>query len=244
MPEFYHARGAPPQGDFPRVFIATPVINFHANHVASLMKAVPRVMGMGISIDHFILANGCHVDDMRNICVKKFLDSDADHLLFIDADVGFWPETLYRMCTHEGDIVAGVYPRKEFARSYPMDIEGEHVSAGPDGLIRDGVRSVPAGFLRISRKVLQQMAEIRLDRTFRSSEAGEAVPIIFERGLKNGNRLSGDVAFCHWARELGYSIHVDVMAQFTHAGEVNFPGCLANDFGAPAEQPKEHVNGQ
>lgn len=242
MPEFYSARGGATQEGQPRIFIATPAINIHANHVASLMKGVPRVMAMGVAIDHFLLSGCCHVDDARNICVKAFLDGDADHLLFIDADVGFWPETLYRMCTHEGDIVAGVYPRKEFARSYPMDIEGEHVQAGPDGLIREGVRSVPAGFLRISRKVLEQMAEIRLDRTFRSKEGGEAVPIIFERGLKNGNRLSGDVAFCHWARELGYSIYVDALAEFTHAGEVNFPGCLAKDFAQPEQ--KEHINGQ
>lgn len=243
MPEFYHARSPmPPQEGKPRVFLATPA--YHGGiagaHFASVIKALPRVVGSGVAVDHFLLIGCCHVDDSRNICVREFLKSDCDHLLFVDADVGFQPEGLYRICTHEGDIVAGVYPRKEMSLSYPLTIDGEAVSAGEDGLIREGVASVPAGFLRISRAVLERMADLRLDRTFRSGEGGDAVPIIFERSLKNGNRLSGDVAFCHWARELGYAIHVDALQQFIHEGPARFAGCLAADMA----RPKDAANGQ
>lgn len=236
MPEFYHARSPmPSQEGKPHIFLATPAINIAGSHFASMIKALPRVVGSGVAIDHFLLMNGCHVDDMRNICVAQFLKTDCTHLLFVDADIGFTPEGLYRMCEHEGEIVAGVYPRKEMALSYPLTLEAETVTANADGLITEGVASVPAGFLRISRRVLEHMSELRLGRTFRSGEGGEAVPIIFERGLKNGNRLSGDVAFCHWARELGYAIAVDPLQHFIHEGSARFAGCLAADLGANQE---------
>lgn len=240
MPEFYHAKSPVPKGEGGRyVFIATPAIQIYASHFASLVKAIPRLMGAGIAADHYLFANGCHVDDARNACVAAFLKSEADYLIFIDADVGFAPEVLYRLIMHDGDIVAGVYPRKDPQRSYPMRFEGDVLRSDDDGLIRDGILSVPAGFLRISRKLIEHMAEVNLANGFRSAETGEAVPCLFERRTKNGQRMSGDVAFCEAARELGYKIFVDPMLALSHAGEVRFQGMMAADFAAPSseEQP-------
>lgn len=241
MPEFYHARTPqPPQEGKPRIFLATPAIQLYPAHVASLVRALPRVVGSGVAIDYFLLANAVHVDDARNICVAAFLKSDCEHLLFIDADIGFTPEGLFRICTLEGDILAGVYPRKELARSYPIVMEGEKASTDEQGLIKEGVESVPAGFLRISRKVIEHMAEVNMAKGFRSPETGENVPLIFERVTKHGNRCSGDVAFCMAARALGYSITVDALQEFIHEGPMRFAGCMLRDFAGP----QEHVNGQ
>lgn len=238
MPEFYHAKSAViSTNDQPRVFVATPCIHIYANHFAAIVRALPRLMGAGIAVDHFLFANGCHVDDARNACVAAFLKSDCDMLVFIDADVGFPPEALYRLVSHsEGDIIAGIYPRKEMQRSYPWRFEGDVLKADEGGLIREGVLSVPAGFLRLSRKLLERMAEQLLAKGFRSPESGnEVVPCLFERRTIKGERHSGDVAFCVAARELGYPIYVDPMLELSHAGEVRFTGMLAADFAEPKE---------
>ena len=244
MPEFYYARTpVPKQEGKPHIFIATPTTNTYANHFASVVKAIPRLMGAGIAVDHYLFANGCHVDDARNACVAAFLKSDADYLVFIDADVGFPPEALYRLACHEGDIVAGVYPRKEMQRSYPMRFEGDILKTDDDGLIREHILSVPTGFLRISRKVLEHMADHFLAKNFKSPEVGgEITPCIFERRTINGERYSGDVAFCVAARELGYEIYVDPMLHLSHAGEVRFTGMLAADFAQPANDQPEGAN--
>lgn len=237
MPEFYHAKSpVPKQEGKPHVFIATPTTNTYANHFAAIVKAIPRLMGSGIAVDHYLFANGCHVDDARNACVAAFLKSEADYLIFIDADVGFPPEALYRLICHEGDIVAGVYRRKEWQVSYPFRFEGDVLKSDDDGLIREGILSVPAGFLRLSRKLLEHMAEHFLAKGFKSPEVGgEPTPCLFERRTIHGERHSGDVAFCVAARDLGYSIYVDPMLMLSHAGEVRFQGMLAADFGAPPE---------
>ena len=239
MPEFYYAKSPIPKGEGGKhVFIATPTTNTYASHFAAIVKALPRLMGAGIAVDHYLFANGCHVDDARNACVAAFLKTECDYLIFIDADVGFAPETLYRLICHEGDIVAGVYPRKEHPRSYPFRFEGDVLKSDDDGLIRAGILSVPTGFLRLSRALIEHMAEHFLAKGFKSPEVGgEATPCLFERRTIQGERYSGDVAFCVAARELGYPIYVDPMLALSHAGEVRFQGMLAADFGAPPEQP-------
>lgn len=240
MPEFYFAKSPiPKQEGKPYIFIATPTTHLYANHMAAIVKAIPRLMGAGVAVDHYLLSGCCHVDDARNACVAAFLGSEAEHMVFIDADVGFPPEALYRLACHEGDIVAGVYPRKEMARSYPLRMEGEMLHAGEDGLIRENILSVPAGFLRVSRACLEHMAEDAMTKGYASAETGEAVPCLFERRTKEGQRMSGDVAFCEHARELGYQIFVDPMLELSHAGEVRFSGMLAADFAAPANTQEQ-----
>ena len=238
MPEFYHAKSPVPKGEgLPHVFIATPAITMYGNHFAAIVKALPRLMGAGIAVDHYLFTNNAHVDDARNACVAAFLKSDADYLIFIDADVGFPPEALYRLIGHEGDIVAGVYRRKSWEISYPFRFEGDVLKADDDGLIREGILSVPTGFLRLSRKLIEHMADHFIAKGYKSPEtAGEVVPCMFERRTINGERHSGDVAFCVAARELGYPIYVDPMLALSHAGEVQFKGMLAADYG---EKPKQ-----
>ena len=242
MPEFYHAKSPIPKPEGGRhVFIATPAIVIYGNHFAAITKALPRLMGAGIAIDHYLFTNNAHIDDARNACVAAFLKSDADYLIFIDADVGFPPEALYSLVCHEGDIVAGVYPHKNMGpRTYPMRFEGDVLRTEEDGLIREHILSVPTGFLRLSRKLIEHMVEHYLERGFRSPEVGgETVPCLFERRTIKGERHSGDVAFCVAARELGYKIYVDPSLQLSHAGEVRFQGTLAGDFAAPPPTENE-----
>lgn len=244
MPEFYHAE-SPVKGET-RVMIATPAINITGSHFASIARALPIAMGAGIAVDHFLLIGCVHVDDARNICVGKFLDSACDALIFIDADVGFAPETLLRLIFAKGDIVAGVYPRKESPRSWPFKTEpGVVLEMDEDGIVRNGVVGLPTGFMKISRRVLDMMARDRGDRVFRPfGEVDMMAPIIFERTFVNGDRLSGDYAFCAYARSLGYNLALDPTLAFTHAGEVRFFGRLIDDLTAPPEGDMEDQSGE
>lgn len=246
MSEFYHAATPmPAQEGKPWIFIATPTTHLYANHMAAIVKAIPLLAGAGIGVDHFLLNGLCHVDDARNICVSRFLQTKCDALVFIDSDVGFPPEDLYRLATHAGDVVAGVYPRKDVNRSYPCKVKEGALAVGEDGVIREGVIGLPTGFMKISRRVLERMAEERIDRMFRAEGDGPnapMVPIIFERGYDRGNRLSGDYAFCKWAQELGFELALDPHLAFTHAGEMKFYGRMIDDLAPPANE--DEANGQ
>jgi hypothetical protein len=245
MSEFYHAASPMPAGEgMPHCFIATPSTQLYGNHFAAIVKALPILVGAGVACDHYLLTGMCHIDDGRNMCVSRFLQTKCTDLIFIDADVGFPPEALYRLAMHKGDIVAGVYPRKDINKSYPCKVEPGPLHIGEDGVIREGVIGLPTGFMKISRRVLERMAEERVDRMFKAEGDGAnapLVPIIFERGYEKGNRLSGDIAFCMWASELGFELALDPMLAFTHAGEMKFYGRMIDDLAPPTEEAANGV---
>lgn len=51
----------------------------------------------------------------RNYLVELFLKSDCTHLVFIDADIEFDPKDVLALVALDKDVVAGPYPKKQFA---------------------------------------------------------------------------------------------------------------------------------
>jgi hypothetical protein len=235
MPEFYHAQAMinPAEGR-PHLFVATPATQIYGNHMASVSEALQFLLLGGIAADHYVLTGNCHVDDARNTCVAAFLATQCEALIFIDADVGFPKEALYRLAMHKGDVVAGAYPKKEALRAWPVrfdDSAGE-VREGEDGLVRHGVVGLPTGFMKIHRRVLEAMVDLDKRRfaPFGDHPDAPLAPLIFERELIGAERVSGDFAFCRRAKALGFELALDPHLPFTHAGEWRFGGCLIEDW--------------
>ena len=51
--------------------------------------------------------------------MSQFLQTAATHLLFIDADIRFEPEQVYRMLCFDCEFVGGIYPLKVIDWSGP-----------------------------------------------------------------------------------------------------------------------------
>jgi glycosyltransferase involved in cell wall biosynthesis len=71
----------------------------------------------GIEVRSYFLFNESLITRARNYCADEFLRSDADHLLFIDSDIGFNPQDVIAMMAlqtpeSEYDVIAGPYPKK------------------------------------------------------------------------------------------------------------------------------------
>ena len=59
------------------------------------------------------MANESLITRARNNLVAKCMSNkDISHIMFIDADVGFDVESIYKLIAHDKDIVGGIYPRK------------------------------------------------------------------------------------------------------------------------------------
>lgn len=214
------------------LFIATAAYQFHPNYTHSLAAAMPVLERAGIPVDLCHVADHCHVDDARNAMVRQFLMSQASHLVFIDNDVGFAAENLLRLAqiNPDVDMVAGVYPLKEDSEGYPVRLpDGVELWANEDGLVE--VEGLPTGFLRISRRCLEQMIKAYGDRKFYGrGQSHDDLPhvILFERTYENGVRYSGDYAFCEKWRALGGKMYVDPEMHFTHSGTHEWEGTLGD----------------
>ena len=195
--------------------------------------------------------------------VTLFLnDPTATHLLFVDADIGFTPEQVFRLIECGADVVAGVYPIKrvnwEKARraldqkrtnvpaaslDYVLEIDDpDHVTV-VRGFTR--VRHAGTGFLMIRRHVLERMcahpnyASLQFLREH-SHDALVGSPnrfALFECMIdpESGTYLSEDFAFCRRWTDIGGEIWADLESSLDHVGPSVFHGDVSSQFAvAPA----------
>ena len=172
----------------------------------------------------------------RNTLVWKFLETDAEALLFII----FTPQQVSRILSHDLDhfpCIGGLYAKKKPEPAWVLNTfaEGPHKS-GPDGLLK--VRFAGTGFMLVTRKILEEIAAKWPDRKYiaDSDEEGDyrydyfpigprniIVPDCPEKKPGEERYLSEDWAFSELVRQLGYDVVVDTQIRLEHMGLVHFP---------------------
>jgi len=246
MVQVYHVE-APNPGASSHVFLAVPVMGgFPAKVAVSFWDYRNALEQAGIACDLCVLSGNCHVDDARNYLVRQFLNTKADTLIFIDADVVASGRDLVRLYRHDKDVVAGLYPYKQDEENYPVHIKDGDVYADDAGLIE--IENAPTGFLKIRRHVLEALAKDApkfygktenrsitrpIPRIFARTHvvweenpgkaASEDVPW-YEAG-DFGDQWGGDYHFCRLWRAKGGRIYADPNFMLSHIGEKQCTGC-------------------
>ena len=219
MSHLFYDEGAPAAGR--KVLLATSSYGSpDPTYTYSIARSREALSAAGIPSGYMLLVGFCHVDDARNAIVREFLKSDCSELLFLDADVSWTPEGIVQLCKRDLDLVGGVYPYRRESQNMPVRLLNTNL---PDesGLLE--VEGLPTGFMKINRRVLEQIAKcslIYLDKT-------EDTPQVFER-LTGGDktRWGGDIAFCNKWRDLGGKIYADTEIRLGHAATVIYRDSL------------------
>ena len=160
--------------------VATPcfggqVSSIYAGSIFQLQRAVRAKSNLDLSVT---LRDGdALITRARANLVTLFLDDPtATHLLFVDADIGFAPDQVFRLIESGADVVAGVYPIKRVnwnkarrmlqsdrpttpgaALDYVLEIDDPDHVVSVSGFTR--VRYAGTGFLMIQRRVLEKMCQ-------------------------------------------------------------------------------------
>lgn len=222
MPKLFVDDGAPSQGR--KVMLATTVYGDpDASYTFSIQASREALHAAGYQTAFYLLQGNCHVDDARNDIATKFLRSDCQWLVFLDADVSWQPEDLVRLCGHDRDLVGGVYPHRSELGQHKMPVRMKHGALlEDDGLLE--VEGLPTGFMKISRHCLETVAQ--------GCEAfeheGETCRLIFQRTLFHGTRWGGDLHFCNLWRAAGGKLYADYEMVLGHASRVIIKGSLAS----------------
>lgn len=103
-----------------KLFVATPMYGgqcagMFARSIADLSAICAQ---HGIPLQMYFLFNESLITRARNYCVDEFMRSDAQHLMFIDSDIGFNPHDVIAMMALQAmeeekyNIIGGPYPKK------------------------------------------------------------------------------------------------------------------------------------
>src|ERR1700744_6410603 len=243
--------------------VATPCFGgqlstLYVNSIFALQRAVRPLSNVRLKIE---LRDGdALITRARANLMTSFLDDPtATHFLFIDADIGFTPDQVFRLIESAADVVAGVYPIKRVnwekaerafeakrsnvpaaALDYVLEINDPDHVAVVNGFTR--VRYAGTGFLMIRRQVFEKMcahpdyASLQFFREHsRDALAGSPNRFaLFECMIdpKSGTDLSEDCAFCKRWTDIGGEIWADLESRLDHVGPSVFHGDAASQFAA------------
>ena len=243
--------------------VATPcfggqVSSIYAGSIFQLQRALRSKSNIDLKV---LMRDGdALITRARANLVTMFLDDPAaTHFLFVDADIGFTPEQVFRLIESGAHVVAGVYPIKRVnwdkakralqsnrtqvasaALDYVLEIDDPDRVVVVNGFTR--VRYAGTGFLMIRRHVLERMCEhpayapLRFFREH-SLDALAGSPnrfALFECMIdpQTGTYLSEDFAFCKRWTDIGGEIWVDLESRLDHVGPSVFHGEISSQFAA------------
>jgi hypothetical protein len=253
------------------LMVATPcfggqVSSIYAGSIFHLQRAARAVPNLDLTV---LMRDGdALITRARANLVTLFLDDPtATHLLFVDADIGFVPDQVFRLIESGADVVAGVYPIKRVnwdkakrmldqpnmpsaALDYVLEIDNPDHVAVVNGFTR--VRYAGTGFLMIRRHVIEKMcrhpayAPLQFFREH-SLDALAGSPnrfALFECMIdaNTGTYLSEDFAFCKRWTDIGGEIWADLESRLDHVGPSVFRGDVSSQFAASASAPARAAN--
>jgi hypothetical protein len=245
---------APPHVASPaqKLYVATPCYGCMMSNtfLVGLMQLQAECVKRNIECFIDFVGQESLVQRARNILAARFLKSKATHLLFIDADIGFNPEAVFRLLDADKDISSAIYAKKAFdwgaiatkvaeKSTEPIEMMGLDFNlniAGPTAHINEGFVKVldsATGFMCIARRVLEKMAihfapslscvnDLPGDRADPGYVAEYVA--VFDCLIDKDTRryLSEDYSFVRRAQELGFEVYADVASPLVHVGNYHF----------------------
>jgi hypothetical protein len=230
------------------LFIALPAYDFKVSlklaiSLARVAQAAPQ-HGIDIQIGSVC---GCSVvSRARNLLTKDFLESKCTDLIFIDSDINFEPEDVFRLMAWTTDpkkgIVAGVPRIRGEERVYITALEyddNQELTMNSMGLVR-GMRLATA-FMMVRRDVFETLVEAHPEWTYYDKKSDRMLPAIFDFKLTEEGYMGEDFLFCDRAREVGFEVWIDPTIKLGHMGVQEFLGDFGKDVLYPMIVPTQKV---
>jgi FkbM family methyltransferase len=198
--------------------------HYAQNDVVFVQSLLRTVLDPGVQMEFGWFCDPS-VARARNILTANFLSSACTHLLFIDTDIGFGPEDVSRIASHQESLVGGMYPLKTPSPEVQWcnnGLEGDS-PVRADGLRE--VRYIGTGFMCIRRDVFEKMisadgASIHYRQDYPPHREEYA---FWREGPHGGRYLTEDWLFCQRWLELGGQVFADTRVVLRHAGRAEWP---------------------
>lgn len=174
-----------------------------AKTLASVAGVIIKSEG---AVTSFSMRQGGDIVSARTWLAKEALERNCTHLLFVDSDMEFPPDTLTKLLSHEKDVVGVEY----FKRRLPLEPVFEPMDQRtPDALYEAGYAAT--GLLLINLSV------------FKSELRPLALPwFCFGRDKEGQVVIGEDVWFCNTVRDAGYKVWIDPTITTNHIGDFSY----------------------
>ena len=241
------------------IMVCTPCHSDVTMHYTQAVLELQQLcIKKGIKIT-FTLLKSSLITQGRNLCVSSFLESPCTHMLFVDSDIYFRAESIFKMLDLDKELISIPYPLKtmmwdklyekfnegavkkagdihRFLNTYPMKVaDPEHIT------LDSGVMEVthcPTGCMLIKRSVFDKMIKKYPDKNIIQKTVinGEYVdrPNLWNffdciHDPETKTYMGEDFSFCKLWKDIGGTCYAYVNDPIIHVGEHQYEGCFADE---------------
>lgn len=197
-----------------KLLIALPVYDgkLMTEQVKCLLEEQALAMVAGDELQVRFLPSCSQIGMGRNQLVDDFINSDAEKIFFLDADVTWELGAILKLAHLPVDFVGGAYRYKVNEESYPVSFIPGELWANEHGLLE--MEAVPGGFVAMSRKVFEVLKEKNPENHY--THQGRKTHCFYQMPFKNGQLWSEDALFCREWRDAGGKVFLDPTLTLTH----------------------------
>jgi len=238
------------------IMVCTPVHSEVSIHYTQALLEFQKVCMLKNIFVSFTLLKSSLVTQGRNLCVSSFLNAEHKytHLLFIDSDINFSPESIFEMIDLDKEVIAIPYPMKTISWEKIDKLSKQLKYKNPTELstlgftypikvadtsniiVQNNVMEVthaPTGCMLIKRQVFDKMIEkyphleINQPNILNGEETKTSNMYNFFdtfHDLESKKYYGEDFGFCQKWRDIGGKCYCYINRFITHVGEYQYSG--------------------
>ena len=242
------------------IYVATPVHSECSIHYTqSLLTFQLACLQQNIKVS-FSLLKSSLVTQGRNLCVSNFMESEDSysHFLFIDSDIDFEPETIFKMIEADKEVIAAPYPLKaidwdkihrrvnakemdaemmsKMGFTWPIKLENQKEISVEKGVMQ--VSHAPTGCMLIKKQVFEKMIKafpnLKIEQPTIVNGKESTSPYYYNffdtyHEPETKRYYGEDFGFCKRWTDIGGKCYLYVKDDITHVGEYKYTGNLLVD---------------
>jgi hypothetical protein len=242
-----------------KLFVATPVhsdVSIH--YMQSVFKLHAKCNENKIPIMLQLMKSSL-VTQGRNLCVSYFLNTDFTHMLFIDSDILFEADSIFKMIEKDQDVLSIPYPMKVIhwdkvmmkwkdiptmnykqastsGNTFPVRIKGDENDIDVENEMIELSHSM-TGCMLLKREALEKMIKAYPDLTIKQKTMFDGEHVnknmynFFDTYYDKKEKLyyGEDFAFSRLWTKIGGKCMALITEYITHVGEYQFMGRLVDE---------------
>jgi hypothetical protein len=206
---------------------------------------------LAISLAQFCVEAPKHGVEIQ-IC-NIFLASDCTDLMFIDSDINFNPQDIFRLMAWNTDpkkgIVGGVPVARKKGQVYISTLEqdeGGGIYMNAYGLVK--AKRLATAFMLIRREVFETLRDNHPEWKYHDDRVVDGHPdkfcySFFDFKSTPEGYVGEDYTFCDRASEHGYEIWIDPTIKLNHMGIIEYEGSFGEEYLYPLLRPVDASKG-
>ena len=198
-------------------------------YVNSLIQTIKLADQHNVEIIPIWVSFDALIQRCRNDTLALALHQDCDDLIWIDTDIEWQPEWIYKLLDYPVDVVGGTYPKKgDTIEQYVLHLGNNDGEIDANGLMQVG--GLGTGFLRFSRNACQWLWD-NSTPYIEADKGNIEKRWAFDIAIRHNELISEDIWVCTRLTEEGnFNIYLDPTMTCNHVGGKKYTGNFLNWF--------------